>query len=131
MAIHHECLQATRESGDREGEVYALAEIGRVWLALGQPDQALASLGSAVDLLSALGASHPAATFLVDAGRAQHALGNQTAALAPCPCSTTPTPPGPPTSGTASTAQSAVRASVGLRPAARIDGYTPTAVRLS
>ena len=60
MAIHRECLQATRDSADREGEGYALAEIGRVWLAMGQPDRALASLSSAVDLFGGLGASHAA-----------------------------------------------------------------------
>ena len=82
MAIQQACLQATRESGDREGEAYALAEIGRALMATGQTRQALAALSSAVGLFGALGASHAAATFLVEVGHAHDALGDQAAALA-------------------------------------------------
>jgi tetratricopeptide (TPR) repeat protein len=80
ITAQHACLTFTREHGFREGEAYALAELGRALLRADRPREALRSFEQARALFHALGDPNAVAVFLADAGFAHHRLGDLTAA---------------------------------------------------
>jgi tetratricopeptide (TPR) repeat protein len=80
IAAQRACLATIREQGYREGEAYALAELGRALYGAGRLEEALDHLLSAIDRLHELGDTTAAATFLGDVGFVYRGLGEITAA---------------------------------------------------
>jgi tetratricopeptide (TPR) repeat protein len=75
VAAHEECLTLIRQLGQREGEGYTLAELGRTHLAAHRPTAAISHLHQALDLFRELGDANATATFKVDLGHALHQSG--------------------------------------------------------
>ncbi|NUR62933.1 MAG: tetratricopeptide repeat protein [Catenulispora sp.] len=74
------CLVFIREHGLREGEAFAVAELGRALLRAGRAPEALAKFEEAVELFQALGDPNAVAVFRADIGFAQQHLGDLAAA---------------------------------------------------
>ena len=75
VAAHEECLALVRQFGQREGEAYTLAELGRTHLAARRPAAAILHLRHAIDLFQELGDANATAVFLTDLGHAHRAAG--------------------------------------------------------
>ncbi|ACU72654.1 transcriptional regulator, SARP family [Catenulispora acidiphila DSM 44928] len=80
ISAQYDCLVFTREHGLREGEAFALAELGRALLRADRALEALESFEEAMDLFSALGDPNAVAVFLADSGFAHQRLGDLAAA---------------------------------------------------
>ena len=74
------CLTFTRTHGFREGEAYALAELGRALLRADRAAEALEKFEEAMQLFDTLGDPNAVAVFRADAGFAHERLGNHDAA---------------------------------------------------
>jgi tetratricopeptide (TPR) repeat protein/transcriptional regulator with XRE-family HTH domain len=63
-------LALIRKRGQREGEAWTLAQLGRAYLAVNRPDDAARSLEASLAIFEALGATVATQSCLVDLGRA-------------------------------------------------------------
>ncbi|MEY9891104.1 DNA-binding SARP family transcriptional activator [Catenulispora sp. MAP5-51] len=80
ISEQYDCLAFTRAHGFREGEAYALAELGRAFLRAGRPHEALERFEEAMELFDVLGDPNAVAVFLADVGFVHQRLGDLAAA---------------------------------------------------